>query len=220
MFYVISLLLIIFFYMLNIQFMTAQVFMVTIWLAFSETAGVVVRELEVVGYPKEKYVKIGSWSKILRLNDNILIPATIKRLIIAMIAQLFLFSIVLGIVNILSKELIYIVIGCYSVIITITLLYCIFTAYRIAFYRKFKRINIYNWYYLLGYSRFKKEIHSTKVGKCTIIGEEVVRGKRYYVVEIKKSGRKYEKVMYCGGGIVCKNNIYVLYEIKKVYYIV
>lgn len=96
MFYVINLLLIAFFYMLNIQFMSAQVFMITIWLAFSETAGVVVRELEVSGYPKEKYIEIGSWSKILRLNDNVLIPATIKWLIITITAQLFSFLLFYG----------------------------------------------------------------------------------------------------------------------------
>lgn len=200
--------------------MTSQILMIYVWLAFSETAGVVVKELDIAGYPKEKYRKIGSWSKLLRLNNHTLIPEAIKLLESLLTVQLFCFSIALWSVGVLYKKTLFIIVGGYLVIALVILLFFTFNTYRISFYKKFKRITIHNWIYLFGQSRFKRSVQSIKIGKCTIISEQSVKGKQYYIVEVKKSGRKYEKVMYCGGEKMNKDNTYVLYEIKTVYYIV
>lgn len=220
MFHIICLILIIFFYKMKMLIMTSQILMIYVWLAFSETAGVVVKELEEAVYPKEKYNKIGNWTKVLRLDNCVSIPKTIKLLEILLTIQVFVFSIALWCVGILYKQILFIIVSGYLAIALVTLLIFIFNAYRISFYKKFKRVTIHNWIYLFGQSRFKKAIQSIKIGKCIIVSEQFVRGKQYFIVEVKKSGRKYEKVMYCGREKMNKDNTYVLYEIKKVYYIV
>ena len=190
MFHVICLILIIFFHKMNMPIMTAQILMIYVWLAFSETAGIVVKELDIAGYPKEKYKKIGSWSKLLRLDDHISIPKPIKLLEIIMTIQVFIFSIALWCVGVLYKQILFIIVGGYLAIALVTLLIFTFNAYRISFYKKFKRVTIHNWIYLFGQSRFKKAIQSIKIGKCIIVSEQLIRGKQYFIVEVKKSGRK------------------------------
>ena len=220
MFHVICLILIIFFYKMNMPIMTAQILMIYVWLALSETTGIVAKELDIAGYSKEKYKKIGNWSKLLRLDDHISIPKPIKVLEILLTIQIFVFSIALWCVAVLYKPILFILVGGYLAIALVTLLIFTFNAYRISFYKKFKRVTIHNWIYLFGQSRFKKAIQSIKIGKCIIVSEQLIRGKQYFIVEVKKTGRKYEKVMYCGREKMNKDNTYVLYEIKKVYYIV
>ena len=89
MFHVICVILIIFFYKMKMLIMTSQILMIYVWLAFSETAGVVVKELELAGYPKEKCSKVGNWSKVLRLDNCVLIPKPIKLLESVLTIQVF-----------------------------------------------------------------------------------------------------------------------------------
>lgn len=52
-----------------------------IWRSFVETAGIIVKELDVSGYPKEKCKEIGIWYKMLKLTNRKLIPVPIHSLL-------------------------------------------------------------------------------------------------------------------------------------------
>lgn len=57
-----------------------------------------------------------------------------------------------------------------------------------------------------------------KLGKCKIIKKKRYLYKNYYVVETKKTGLTYKKVLYCGAKQLNSQTEYILYEICGVYY--
>lgn len=92
--------------------------------------------------------------------------------------------------------------------------------YKIAFYKKYKRLSKCNWKYRLGLGKFEQQPQKNKMGKCNIIKEVNTGRKKYYVVQEKRNGNVYEKVLYCGEGICDLKREHILYEICKVKYII
>lgn len=207
---------------LNYTIVYVQFLLLGIWRGFMNPIQIAREELLATGYPEEKCKGIEKYRVILweEYEKKLKIPIEIIRMVLVNTGGLIFFSVLLWtigkkILNVV--EILFLGYVFWGMFVTFIFLR---KAYRIAFYTKFKRVTIHNWqYYLWGCSRFKVPPKRAKMGKCIVIQTQTRCRRSYYIVQLKKSGNVYEKVMYCGEGVCDRNREHTLYEICGVRYI-
>ena len=205
---------------LNMQYLYVQFLLLMMWRALPSEK--VRKELLVTGYPEKRCRTIEKYGVLFwdEYKKKSKIPIEMIRSSQLHAAGFLFFSAVLwttGKYFFDAMELLFLGYTSFCVFVDIILLG---KAYRIAFYKRFKRLSIHNFRHFPACSIFKAPPESSKMGKCIIIKEQNRFLRTYYIVKTKKSGNVYDKVMYCGGGACDKNRTYTLYEICSVRYII
>ena len=109
----------------------------------------------------------------------------------------------------------YLIAVIYAFISCLALVIYLYKTSKIVFYLNFKRLTIHNWMYLFGFYNLSKPFPTQhKLGACIILKQGTGLKKRYYTVQLKKSGNIYKKVIYCGDGECDLQKSYILHEIR------
>lgn len=202
-----------------------QFMMLGVWLSSIESCTKTRKELEIVGYPKEGYQDAKRLQIVQRKEnqEETKMPLEIIQMRVTIFVVFVSFSLFLWLFYACpyTRELTFLICGLDIIFTGASMIVLTDRAFCFIFYKRFKRLTIYNWRYRLGLYRHinNPQPKTAKLGKSVIIGEIPKRKRVYYTVRVKKSRNVYEKVMYCGEMPCDKMKEHMLYEICGVRYI-
>ena len=191
-----------------------------IWMSTETRGSTVIQLLRGHGYPDEKCITVNKMKFLFAYRDDVEGGYNIPKEIVQMN--------ILGFYNlIVSGIIIFCVRGKFDgglsllyaesdiVILSSVMILLRFKAEKVAFEGKYKKMNRYNWKYVLDDP--KRELELKIIGECKVAAVKRKGRRKYVTIQMLSTGEKLENILFCG--TLYKGMTYMLYEICHLKYV-
>jgi len=212
---------------LSVKYKSASLFsavsiwhMTTIWMDAKTRTGTVIMSLRGSGYPDDKCITPKKFKFLFEYREDVEggynIPKEIAQinifgfynLIVSAIVLVFTWGKLDGGISFIYAEVDIVIV--WSVMILLR-----FKAVKVAFDGKYKKMNRYNWKYVLDDP--KQELELKIIGECKVAAVKRKGRRKYVTIEMLSTGEKLEDILFCG--TLYKGMTYMLYEICHLKYV-